>query len=694
MLHRTLPTTLLLLLALVPGAAASPRAHSAAEARAEAVLEEAEALLDGEGVRTGRELSVALLELSQDLRHLRGDERERAVSLLSRPDDSPEDDPDAFDPGLAINRLCSLNFCVHSVGSGIDVPSAGMAALTLAEAETIRTFEVGTLGWRSPPRDGGLGGDSKVDIYLKELGSQKLFGYAATDTGQDDQSQHSYLVIDNDFDPAQYGGVPALESLRVTLAHEYGHVLQYGYDVTADGWHYESSAVWLEQRIYPEIKDWLRFVTDRSSGAGWQSLTELPLTAFDHADDQPRNAKPYGTVVWQQYLSETYGAAGDAIQRGSWEFSDGLEAPSTAAYQRAIQTAGGSSLRSDFASFATAVAEWRTPGAPFPFPGELPDVERRGELTVDGPALSTRMDHLTFGLWDVAPTNAPLLRLAAVFPEGTSGALALVGRSGAEQGGEVTTRLLELPDGGAGGVTLESPGTFFDAGGRVTAVLVNSDSTHRGYDNGARDWAWSRDGQAVVARLASSAAGPGLSARTPGPGAEGVSTRSRVSIQFSEPVVGVDGNSFVLRNPRGRKVPATVSYSNATRTATLTPTDPLADTTRYLVRVGSSILNGTASPLSQAEWTFTTVRRAPRASLSVRDGLLSLRSRDRDRLTYVATLRQDGRRVGRRSGRIRPGATKPLRIRGGEAGKARAVVVLTDPQGNTSRLRRGLRLLP
>ena len=60
-------------------------------------------------------------------------------------------------------------------------------------------------------------------------------------------------MIDNDFDPAQYGGAAALESLRVTLAHEYAHVLQYGYDVLADGWHYEASAVWMEQRMYPAI---------------------------------------------------------------------------------------------------------------------------------------------------------------------------------------------------------------------------------------------------------------------------------------------------------------------------------------------------------------------------------------------------------------------------------------------------------
>ena len=77
-------------------------------------------------------------------------------------------------------------------------------------------------------------------------------------------------------------------------------MLQYGYDVTADGWHYESSAVWLEQRMYPAIKDWLRFLNDSSSGGGWRSLTELPLTYFEPNPDSdgapdPRTAKPTAT---------------------------------------------------------------------------------------------------------------------------------------------------------------------------------------------------------------------------------------------------------------------------------------------------------------------------------------------------------------------------------------------------------------
>ena len=82
--------------------------------------------------------------------------------------------------------------------------------------------------------------------------------------------------------------------------------------------------------------------------------------------------------------------------------------------------------------------------------------------------------------------------------------------------------------------------------------------------------------------------------------------------------------------------------------------------------------------------------RDPRASLR----RFRLRSRDADRLLFEAELRQAGKTVGRRSGRIRPGATRRLRLAGGERGRARLVVRLTDASANTKRLARRLRLAP
>ena len=195
------------------------------------------------------------------------------------------------------------------------------------------------------------------------------------------------------------------------------------------------------------------------------------------------------------------------------------------------------------------------------------------------------MDHLTFAFFDV-PEAADPVRLAASFPAGARSALALVGRAGTANGGEVTTALAELPAGGSGGVTLDQPERFYGSGGRVTAVLVNADASHGPvWDDQVGDWPWSRDDQVVTARVT-------------------------------------------------------------------------GDTSR------------------------------PLASLRG----FRLRSRDTDRLSFVAQLRQHGETVGRRAGSIRAGGARRLRIRGGEPGRARLVVRLADASANTLRLARTVRL--
>ena len=165
-----------------PATAAAPRAQAAAQKHAEAALDQAGELRQGHGVRTGRELTDALRELALGARHLRGEDRAQALSLLTRPDDGdPETSSDErFASGLPVSHECSASFCVHYVSLGEDAATAAQAALVLKEAEAVRAFEHGVLGWDAPPSDGGLGDrgrqTGKVDIYLKELGSRNLFG--------------------------------------------------------------------------------------------------------------------------------------------------------------------------------------------------------------------------------------------------------------------------------------------------------------------------------------------------------------------------------------------------------------------------------------------------------------------------------------------------------------------------------------
>ena len=685
MLRLLLPLALLALTAATPATAAAPRASVAAQERAEEALDEAQDLRAGHGVRTGRELTAALRELTTGLRHLRGEERRRAVDLLQRPTDLG--DPDAYPPGVTIDRSCAGSFCVHWAAT--DLAAATMAPAVLAQAEAVRALENGTLGWQQPPSDG----DNRVDVYLQDLGAQRLFGFAATDPNQNTQSQSSYLVIDNDFASAQYNGEPPEKSLRLTLAHEYGHVLQYGYDVTGDAWHYEASATWLEHRFDPALDDWLRFLQDGSSGSGWRSLTELPLTAFDDENDQPRNAKPYGSAVWNHFLSGRYGDRGDELQRRAWEVSDGLSGPATTSYDTAIRAVGGAGMASDFAAFAAAAAEWRVPELGFALPTQLPDIERVGTLAADGAAVTPTMDHLTFSLYDVPDTSAARIRLAASFPSGMRGALALVA-TGAPSGGPVTTKLLELPGGGTGGVTLENPHAFIEAGGRITAVLVNADSAQSGF--GQSDWIWSRDNQRVAAAVTTDLSGPSISSRTPAPAATRVRTDAHVRVTFSRPVSGINSRTFSLRGPDGRAVPAAVSYVRSFRTAVLAPSARLKDTTRYTVRLTGGIVDSSATSLPPSEWRFTTVRQRPRVTLGSlsagsRGVQFLLRSTDADRLRFTARLVAGGRTLASRSGSLGPAKSRLVRLGMKGRRRARLVVEVRDPQSNRKRMVRTIR---
>ncbi len=47
---------------------------------------------------------------------------------------------------------------------------------------------------------------------------------------------------------------------EVTFAHEYNHILQFGYDAYQDPWFAEASATWMEDQVYNGINDYLRYV--------------------------------------------------------------------------------------------------------------------------------------------------------------------------------------------------------------------------------------------------------------------------------------------------------------------------------------------------------------------------------------------------------------------------------------------------
>ncbi|MCU1517373.1 MAG: serine protease, partial [Pseudarthrobacter sp.] len=108
---------------------------------------------------------------------------------------------------------------------------------------------------------------------------------------------------------------------------------------------------------------------------------------------------------------------------------------------------------------------------------------------------------------------------------------------------------------------------------------------------------------------APAAPAPTVMARTPGAGSTAVTPGSNVSATFSSAVQGVGAGTFVLRNAAGAVVPAVVSYSATTKTATLDPASNLAGDAVYTATLtgGPAAIRGsTGTPLATTSWTFVT----------------------------------------------------------------------------------------
>ena len=599
--------------ALAAAAAVAPAAEAAPTKQ---LLKQAKQALAGtHGAPT--DLTPILKQLSVRLPGLRGSERREAQSLLARPTDGSADPQNnGYDvPEAPGSPYCTAHYCVHWVASGDDAPlladddSDGIPNYveTADEAaERSHLVENEQLGWREPKGDGALGGDfDKTDIYLKQLGGTGIYGYAAPDPGQQltdtDHSQFAYLVIDNDFKASEFAGYTSpTQPLEVTLAHEYNHILQFAIDSFQDTWMFESTAVWMEGKVFPEILDYLQYLR------GWVQLTDLPLTTFNGADPNDRNnVKVYGTAVWNKWLDTQFGP--DVI-RQAWEASLTTPRKSMAvqAYDKAIrQQPGGGGFSSRFDLFATKTAEWQAQDSGFPEGQLYPDVVRAGSARTNGPGGMIKLNHTTYGLVDVRPESFQRIRLGATAPVGTNAAIALVGRSGGVPGGETVLKLKALPHGGSGTVTLDNPGEF----SRITMVLVNADFKVSGGSQLTGEWIYKRDAQRFYARVSTDLRAPRVVRVSPRARARRVVRRPHVKVTFSEPVRGISSKTVQLVGRGGHVVGAAVRVSSGGRVAILTPHRSLSPARSYRVRVLKTVTDTTVNPLAKTFTSgFTTAR--------------------------------------------------------------------------------------
>ncbi len=227
-------------------------------------------------------------------------------------------------PALAHEAVSpSGRFRVHYDTEGPDAVAAADADgnglpdyvdLTMTLADSAWHVQIDVLGYREPPRDDGVGGGDEIDIYLTDLGRSRRYGLTYPMSGGD--SGPSYLEIENDFENAVFGtdnvcrgypGSRGLDALRVTLAHEFFHVVQFGYYQGFDGsWWQEATATWMEDVVHPGANDYLQYLCD---------FLGSPGRALDGGD--PRvDLHAYGSTIFAFFLDQRHGRE---VVRRSWE---------------------------------------------------------------------------------------------------------------------------------------------------------------------------------------------------------------------------------------------------------------------------------------------------------------------------------------------------------------------------------------
>ncbi|MFZ1683536.1 MAG: MXAN_6640 family putative metalloprotease [Candidatus Zixiibacteriota bacterium] len=217
------------------------------------------------------------------------------------------------------------HFKIHYTKSGIDsVYQASQDANSngvpnfvesvAAICDSVWNHHINLLGYPVPPSDSfySEGDGPQFDVYLHDL-IPDYFGLSYLDSTQIDGAgttrATSFMELDNDYQQiATYKDRP-LDAVRVTVAHEFFHSIQFGIDfseaeVTGSGsgtivrrYWMEMSAVWMEEQTYTSINDYYAYLPSFFNFP-MASLQRFRLLSDNH---------PYGAVVFPLYLSQKFG---------------------------------------------------------------------------------------------------------------------------------------------------------------------------------------------------------------------------------------------------------------------------------------------------------------------------------------------------------------------------------------------------
>jgi hypothetical protein len=404
-------------LSVAPSAAAPP---SGSTPEAEEALAAVEALFDGSHARRtgpasradGREATLLLRDLAVQLTALDPADQVRARGYLARPTD-PDAAIVAFRAAATPPPLCGPHVCVHYEEGTRDAPPAKDADgngrpdqvdRTAAVMERVWSAFVAA-GYRSPLPDSGGGAqgpNSKLDVYLADIGKNFQYGLCYTNGPLVGRTAPVSCILDDDFE--DFPGNP-LGNLRVTAAHELFHAVQYAYDVLEDAWFLEGTAAWVEDELFTGVNDNRQYLAD--------SQMALPHRPLDYSGepDGSVSVSVYGNWIFWRYLTLRHPTASgglptlvrDVLERAGERPGDGHSYAMRALDQELA--ARGSSLTSRYAGFAEAnrhPARHYDEGSAY-LPSPVTDVFRLNKRQRRVPKVGVRLDHMANRTWQFRP---------------------------------------------------------------------------------------------------------------------------------------------------------------------------------------------------------------------------------------------------------------------------------------------------
>ncbi len=217
----------------------------------------------------------------------------------------------------------SSHFKIHYTTTGADsvyrshvVDANGVPLFVdsvAAIADRAWAFTIDTLGYPAPPSDSSYDPDGpQYDIYLTNLAAY-FFGLTYLDSTQVDGPGSlratSYMNLDNDYQQIPGYENRPLDAVRVTVAHEFFHTVQFGIDfseaeIIGSGssaqvrrYWMEMSAVWMEEQQYTSINDYYSYLP---------YFFDFPRTSIQQFRPSS-DYHPYGSVVLPLYLSQKFG---------------------------------------------------------------------------------------------------------------------------------------------------------------------------------------------------------------------------------------------------------------------------------------------------------------------------------------------------------------------------------------------------